>query len=148
LPGGVNIYSQSANIYTSANANFALIGTRNTVALNIFYLKTDQLPDARVPPTFITFNNSIQQGAGISLNHRLDATKSLGASITGFETRGFGPSEGLSSTQGIAQVQVNWQVTPRNSVFTGARYQAQHSQSSSFNNSSEAAIFAGLLYAL
>ena len=41
LPAGAYIYNQSANILTGGNVNFALLGVRNTLALNIFYLKTE-----------------------------------------------------------------------------------------------------------
>ena len=47
---------------TSGSGTFALIGARNTLALNLYYLKTKTLPDAAIPPTFITFNNNIQKG--------------------------------------------------------------------------------------
>ena len=64
LPAGAVIYNQSANVLTGANASWALIGVRNTLALNLFYLKTETLPDPRVPPSFLILNNSIQQGGG------------------------------------------------------------------------------------
>jgi len=148
LPGGANIYSQSANVITSTNATFALIGPRNTLALNLFYLKTDQLADARVPPTFIAFNNSVQQGATLSLSHSLTPSTQLISSIGGYETLGFGQTEGQDTIQGTVQTQINWQLTPRNTVFVGARYQAQKSNTVFTGDSSEAAVFAGILYAL
>ena len=49
LPGGVNIFSRNANIYTSASGTLALIGVRNTLALKLYYLKTKTLPDAAIP---------------------------------------------------------------------------------------------------
>lgn len=150
LPGGTNIYSQSANVLTNASGTAALIGVRNTLALNIYYLKTDQLADPKIPPTFIAFNNNIQQGATLSLTHNLTPTTTLTSSLGGYETNGFGQTEGLNSKSASAQFQVNWQVTPRNSVFAGSQYQWQRSTNSTvnFGSSSEASVFAGIVYRL
>ena len=49
LPGGVSIFSRNANIFTSASGTLALIGVRNTLALKLYYLKTEVLPDAAIP---------------------------------------------------------------------------------------------------
>jgi uncharacterized protein (PEP-CTERM system associated) len=150
LPAGAFIYSQNANIITSINANFALIGVRNTLAFNMFYLKTELLPDSKIPPTFLVFNNNIQEGAGLTLSHRLTPLTTVNGTLSGVQTRGFDQNEGLSTKQGLAQFQVNWQLTSRNTLFAGARYQYQknYGSASAFGDTSEAAIFSGFLYAL
>jgi uncharacterized protein (PEP-CTERM system associated) len=148
LPGGVNIYSRNANVLTSASATFALIGVRNTLALNLYYLKTELLPDAAIPPTFITFNNNVQKGASLSLSHRLTPVMSLNASASRTETRGLDENAGTVTDQNIFQVQASRQLTPRSNAFIGARYQQQDSTSSGIGDRSEAAIFVGLFHRL
>jgi uncharacterized protein (PEP-CTERM system associated) len=150
LPGGAFIYNQSANILTGASATTALVGARNTISLNIFYLKTELLPDARLPPTFVVSNNSEQYGAGVSLSHRLSPVASVTGTVSGLETRGFGPTEGLRTQQGLASLQLNWQASPRTTWFVGTRYQYQTDEGTvaSLADSSEAAIFAGLIHRL
>jgi uncharacterized protein (PEP-CTERM system associated) len=148
LPGGVNIYSRNANVYTSGSGTFALIGTRNTLALNLYYLKTELLPDAALPPTFITFNNNVQTGAQLTLSHRLTPVVSVNASAGWWETRGFDQSAGLVTDQNIFRVQVSRQLTPRTNAFIGARYQQQDSTSGGIGDRNEAAIFAGLFHRL
>lgn len=143
LPGAVNIFSRSVNVQTSGLATFALIGLRNTLALNLFYLKTDQLPDAAIPTTFITFNNNIQRGGSLSLNHRLSPVMTLNASVARRETRGFDQSSGNVTDQNSLEVQATRQLTPRSQAFIGARYQQQDSSSSFSRDSNEAAIFVG-----
>ena len=64
LPAGAYIYNQSANILTGGNVHFGLLGVRDTLALNLFYLKTALLPDPRVPPTFLAFNNNSSSAPG------------------------------------------------------------------------------------
>ena len=151
LPTGAYIYNQSANILTGANVNFGLIGVRNTVALNLYYLKTRMLPDAKVPPTFLAFNNSEQLGAGLTLSHQLSPVINLNGTIGGYQTKGFDETEGLDTRQGLASVQVNWQLSPKNTVFLGTRYQYQRNKSAAaafFDSTSEAAIFTGLFHRL
>ena len=151
LPGGAYIYNQSANILTGANLGFGLTGVRNTAALNIFYLKTQTLPDARVPTTFLSFNNSEQLGAGVTLSHQLSPIINLNGTISGYQTKGFDQTEGLDTRQGLASLQVNWQLSPKNTVFLGTRYQYQRNKAAAaafFDSTSEAAIFTGLFHRL
>jgi len=148
LAGGVNIFSQSANVVTSASANFALIGVRNTLALNLYYLKTVLLPDAAIPATFITFNDSIQKGVVLSLSHRLSPVISLNATASRRETRGIDRSLGNVTDQNVLEAQVNRQLSPRTQAFVGARYQQQDSSSNIVRDSNEAAVFVGLLHRL
>ena len=148
LPNGVNIYSQSVNVVTSGSASAALIGLRNTLALTLYYTKTDLLPDAAIPPTFITFNNNIQKGATLSLSHRLSRVMTLNAIASRLETRGFDQSAGNVTDQNIFEVQTTRQLSPRSSAFIGARYQQQESTSSGVRDANEAAIFVGLFHRL
>ncbi|HKO67480.1 MAG TPA: TIGR03016 family PEP-CTERM system-associated outer membrane protein [Burkholderiaceae bacterium] len=146
LPGAVNIYSESPNVLTSGSGTVALIGTRNTLAFNLFYLKTERLPDPAVPPTFLTFNNTIQRGASLSLSHRLSPVTSLNASASRRETRGFDQSAGTVTDENILQVQASQQLSPRSNAFVGARYRQQDSTVGGIGESSEAAIFVGLFH--
>ena len=148
LPGAVNIYSQSPNVLTSGSGSVALIGTRNTLAFNLFYLKTERLADPAIPPTFITFNNTIQKGASLSLSHRLSPVMSLNATASRRETQGFDQTAGTVTDENLLEVQVSRQLTPRSNAFIGARYRQQDSTVSGIGDSNEAAIFVGLFHRL
>ena len=150
LPAGAYVYNQSANILTGDTINWVLTGVRHTLGLNLFYLKTELLPDARIPPTFLNFNNSIQQGGGMTLSHILTPVISLNSTLSTQLTRGFGPTEGVKTRQGLASLQGNWQMSPRTSAFVGLRYQYQSSGNSAFSgfDSSEFAVFTGLFHRL
>jgi uncharacterized protein (PEP-CTERM system associated) len=150
LPSGAYVYNQSANILTGGNLNWALTGVRNTLGLSLFYLKTELLPDARVPPTFLNFNNSIQQGGAVTLSHSLTPVVSLNSTLSTQLTRGFGPTEGIKTRQGLANLQANWQMSPRTTSFVGLRFQYQNTPNSSFSGyeSSEFAVFTGLFHRL
>ena len=150
LPAGATIYNQSANVLTGANASWALTGVRNTLALSLFYLKTETLPDPRVPTTFVLLENTIQQGGGISFSHRLTPVVAMNASVTTSKTKGFDQTDGLGTRESSATLQANWQVSPRSTVFVGARYQVQSQPSGAFSGleSNEAAIYTGLFHRL
>lgn len=150
LPKGAYVFNQSANILTGFSATWALIGVRNTLALNLYYLKTAYLPDARVPPSFLDFNNSIQRGAGLSLSHLLSPVVTLNGTITTRYTTGFDQNAGLSGREGWMSLQANWQASPRSTVFFGARYQQTSDTSAAltYTESSETSIFAGLFHRL
>ena len=108
------------------------------------------LSGAMIPPTFLNFNNSIQQGGGVTLSHILTPVTSLNGTLSTQLTRGFGPTEGQETRQGLASLQGNWQMSPRTSSFVGLRYQYQSSPNSSFlgYESSEFAVFTGLFHRL
>jgi len=106
-------------------------------------LKTDQLPDAAIPPTFIIFNNNTQRGGSLSLNHRLSPLMTLNASIGRRETRGFDQNAASVTEQNTVELQATQQLTPRSQAFIGARYQQQDSNSSSSRDTQEAAVFVG-----
>jgi uncharacterized protein (PEP-CTERM system associated) len=144
IPGSVNIYSQNANVNTNGSANFALIGVRNTLALLLYYGKTEELPDARIPPTFLLFNNNRQQGATVSLSHRLTPQGTLTALARYGETRGIDANADDYTNQAVTQLQYTYQLLPRSSVFVGARYQVTASNVST--DSTEAALLGGFFH--
>jgi uncharacterized protein (PEP-CTERM system associated) len=150
LPGGVYIYNNSANILTGGNLNSALIGVRNTVALNFWYLKTESLPDARVPPSLLLINNNIQRGASISASHTLTPVVSLNASLSTQLTKGYGPTEGLNTRENTASLQANWTMSPRTTMFMGTQYQFQTATNISLPGAeaSQFLVFAGLFHRL
>jgi uncharacterized protein (PEP-CTERM system associated) len=150
LPAGAYIYNQSANVLTGGNVNWALIGVRNTLSLNLFYLKTELLPDARIPPTFLLFNNNIQRGAGITLSHRLTPVVSLNTTLATQYTEGIDVSEGVNTRENQANLQANWKMSPRSVLFLGTRYQFQTSSNPDISgtDSSEFAVYTGLFHRL
>ena len=146
LPNGINIYSQGINVVTSGSGTLAWIGARNTAALTLYYLKTERLPDAAIPTTFITFNDNTQRGASLAFSHQWSPLVSLNATVSRREVRGLDQAAGNDTDQNLVEVQATRQLTPRSSGFIGARYQQWNSTSTTFGDSNEAAIFIGLIY--
>jgi uncharacterized protein (PEP-CTERM system associated) len=144
IPGAVNIYSENPNVVTSGSANFALTGIRNTLALGLFYGKTEDLPDARLPPTFLAFNNNTQRGATITFSHRLSAQSTLNAITRWQETRGIDANSGDYTNQAVALLQLTQELTLRSNAFVGLRYQVSASNVGFDDN--EAALLVGLTH--
>ena len=146
LPTGVNIYSQGINVVTSGYGTLAWIGARNTAALTLYYVKTERLADAAIPPTFLTLNNNTQRGASLAFSHQLSPLVSLNATISRTEVHGLDQAEGIDTDENRVEVQATRQLTPRSSGYIGARYSQWNSTSTTFGDSHEAAIFVGLIY--
>jgi uncharacterized protein (PEP-CTERM system associated) len=144
IPTSVNIYSQNPNVVTSGTANFALTGVRNTVALLLYYSKTEELPDARLPPTFFAFNNNTQRGATITFSHRLAPQSTLNAITNWRETNGVDANSGDFTNQALALLQLTQELTLRSNAFVGLRYQVTTSNVSV--DTSEAALLVGLTH--
>ncbi len=107
------------------------------------------LPDPRVPPTFLSFNNNKQLGAGITLSHTLTPVINLNGTLdAATTTKDSARREGLKTRQGLASLQGNWQMSLRDTLFVGTRYQYQKNKGtlSSSATASEAAIFTGLFH--
>ena len=119
----------------------------HTLALNLYYLKTETLPDAAIPPTFITLNNNVQTGASLTLSHRLTPVVSVNATAAWWETRGFDQSAGLVTDQNLLSSGQS-PALAAHQRFIGARYQQQDSTSGGIGDRNEAAIFVGLFHRL
>ena len=145
------IYNQSANILTGGNVNWALIGVRNTLALNLFYLKTELLPDARIPPTFLVFNNNIQQGGGITLSHTLTPVISLNGTLSTQYTRGIRTERGTEHPPEDSRARRPTGRCRRAARCLSARATSTRTRTaphSADTESSEFAIFTGLFHRL
>lgn len=146
LPNGINIFSQGINVVTSGSGTLGWIGARNTAALTLYYVKTERLPDAAIPPTFLTLNNNTQRGASLAFSHQWSPVVSLNATISRTEVRGLDQADGTDTDQNLVELQATRQLTPRSSAYIGTRYQQWKSTSTTFGDTHEAAIFIGLIY--
>jgi uncharacterized protein (PEP-CTERM system associated) len=144
LPAGslrpVNIYAQRLSIVTQRSASVVLIGVRNTLSLGAFQTRTEDAPEGGSLATGTPLGNNNQNGASVSLSHRLSPVASLNASAEWSRIRALqGPDR---STQRTARVQLTVQAGPKTTVFGGARYRALDSNVAIEGR--EGAVFAGL----
>lgn len=118
--GATSIYSQRLSLVTSRIGSIAVIGLRNSLVLNGFHIRTEDVPDLIALQPGLPTNNTLQYGAGLTFSHRLAMAISLGATIDWSRIRALDGPE--LTTQRGARVQVSVQASPKTGVIFGVRY--------------------------
>ena len=140
-----NIYSQQVFLQESQTASVGLLGTRNTVVLTIFNIRSQPISasgDALTLP--VNFgDNSRQTGISLLWSHKLTAAVALDATIERFRTVANPPLEGTTN-QTALRLAVSMPLSAKTTVFGGARYQTLSSDVAT--NYNEAAVFIGLTH--
>lgn len=154
LSGPVILSTQQITLQDSASATFGLLGARNSAFATVFYLRSEPIAGSGtpIPPDLAGQNNNTQVGASISWSNKLTSLVSLVASANWARARGnveqarSDGSLGVTSTnQGSIRVFLSAPISPQTSVYGGARYQVQTSNTGD-NDYNEAAVFVGLSY--
>lgn len=140
--GSTNIYSQRVSLVTTRSGSIGWIGSRNSLVLNAFSTRTEDVPDSLVLTTGLTANNNIQYGAGLTFSHRLATSISLNATLEWSRIRALDPAVTDLTTQSGARLQCNLQLSPKTSAIVGGRY--RKIESTVAVSGREAAAFVGL----
>ena len=145
LTSAVNLYSQQVLLQESQSATVGLLGVRNTVLLTIFNSRSEPIVASgnALPPSLASVVNNRQTGASLLWSHRFAPSLVLDATLERFRTVANAPLEG-STNQTAARVTVSSPLTPKTTVFAGARYQTFNSDVASDYN--EAAAFVGFTH--
>jgi uncharacterized protein (PEP-CTERM system associated) len=124
----VNIFSAAILLQTSISASAVLIGLRNSLAFNVFYLKSDAISGTGsvLPPALQFGQNNTQTGGGVSFSHRLSGMTNLTASATYSRTttnNSVGAFADTGSNNGYVGVGLSTQLGPKTTGSLGANYQ-------------------------
>jgi uncharacterized protein (PEP-CTERM system associated) len=145
LSSPLNLYSQQVFLQESQTASVGLLGTRNTVVLTIFNVRSQPISasgDALTLP--VNFgDNSRQTGISLLWSHKLTPAVALDTTIERFRTVANPPLEGTTN-QTAVRVAVSTPLSARTTMFGGARYQTLSSDVAT--NYNEAAAFIGITY--
>lgn len=147
LASPVPIYGQNVALQTRYEAGTTLYGQRNSISLNVFYLRTEAISGSGVnlPPALTLINNSVQRGVGLTASHRLTPFTSVSAGASVQRTQGIGQYSAEESKQFNANLRLTQQLAPRLTGSFGLRYQRYESNvQTDFN---ETAALIGLSYA-
>jgi uncharacterized protein (PEP-CTERM system associated) len=145
LSDPVTLYAQQIQLQQRASASVGLVGARNTVFFTAFNLKTEPI-DAKgniLPPLLAFGNNNTQTGFGVVWTSILAPTVNFLASVDGYRTVSNGQVAD-TTRQGTVRAGVSRQLSPRTSVYVGARYQRYVSDFFSNTDYNESAVFAGI----
>jgi len=127
LASPVNIFAANIQLQDSASASLVLIGVRNSLAFNVYYLKSQAISGTGsvLPPVLQFGQNNTQTGGGVSLSHRLSGLTNLTASAT-YSTTTSNTTEGLfadaRSNNGYVSLDLGHQLGPKTNVSTGVNY--------------------------
>jgi uncharacterized protein (PEP-CTERM system associated) len=131
LSSPVPVYNQQISLQEQASASYGLLGARNSVFLSGYWLRQEPITGSgsTIPGEFISNNNNTQSGAALSWSHMLTPQVSMISSIGVSRTlanqplRGIDPPYRPQTDQGTAQLTVTAPLSPRTTVYAGARYQ-------------------------
>ena len=146
LVNPVNLYTQQIVLAESVSATMGLLGARNSIFFQLFYLHQQPIAGSGtpLPPIFsVNSNDTTQQGASFIWTHNLTPSVTMDLTINGNKSNLNAPLTGHTN-QGSVRLAVTTPISARTTVFAGARYQVSRSDLASDYN--EAAIFAGLTY--
>ena len=146
LAGPVNLYSQQILLTERVNASVGMLGARNSLFLNLFYLRQQPISGSgtALPPIFGTaINDTKQQGASLIWTHNMTSSMVLNLTLDVSQSKLNEPLTGTTNN-GAIRLFLTQPISERTNIFAGARYQIGRSDLSPDYN--EAAIFAGLNY--
>ena len=135
-----SLFAQRLSLVNLRNASVALIGVRNTVTLAGFESRTEDAADAGSFAGGTAATNNTQQGASLSLTHRL--TPQMGMTVSADWSRIQALRAPDRTTQRAARAQLNLQLSPKTGAFIGARYRKLESNVTPQGH--EGAVSAGL----
>ena len=154
LSSAVPIYTQQISLQERATGTFGLLGARNSVFLNVFWLRQVPIAGSGIPlPSFLfAYNNNTQSGGSLAWSHKLTPLVSLDATLTLLRTvaNQSNPDVAISvkpkTDQGTARLTVSAPLSPHTTVYAGARYQKSRGYQGSSNDYEEVAGIAGINY--
>jgi uncharacterized protein (PEP-CTERM system associated) len=154
LSSAVPIYTQQITLQEHATGTFGLLGARNSVFLNLFWLRQVPITGSGnpLPPVLFAYNNNTQSGGALTWSHKLTPLVSLEASLTLSRTIANQPTPDLAlsakpkTDQGTARLTVSAPLSPRTTVYAGARYQKSRGYQGSTTDYEEVAGIAGINY--
>ena len=123
----VNILSPSVLLQDSGTVGIVLIGARNSLAFNVFYLKSNAISGTGsvLPDAFQFGQNTVQTGGGVSFSHQLTALTSLNASAT-YSTTTSNSAQGALADQRSANTYLNLglgtRLGPKTNASAGVNY--------------------------
>ncbi|MEO8304494.1 MAG: TIGR03016 family PEP-CTERM system-associated outer membrane protein [Betaproteobacteria bacterium] len=123
----VNFFAANILLQNSASATVVLLGVRNSLAFNAFYLKSEAIAGtgSALPPALQFGENNTQTGGGASFNHQISGMTNLTASAT-YSTTTSNATRGLfadlRTTNAYLNVGIGTRLGPKTTATAGAGY--------------------------
>jgi len=131
LSTALPVYNQQISLQENASATFGLLGARNSVFVNFYYLKQEPITGSGqpLPPELFPYNNNTQSGGTVTWSNRLTPLLSLDTLLTLSQTKsndalpGIDPTVKPTTRFGSVFVKLSAPLSPQTWVYAGARYQ-------------------------
>ena len=119
--GAVDLVADYPQLQTAVNASWALLGTRNTLTLNLYALTARQLTREGDPlsSAAIANNDTRQAGGSIAFNRRLTRQLSVDLSASWSKITGLAARAGETSDQRMYRFSMQKSLSPRTNVSGG-----------------------------
>jgi uncharacterized protein (PEP-CTERM system associated) len=145
LTSALSLYAQQVLLQESQSAAVGLLGVRNTVLLTIFNVRSEPIAGSGNPLSSVLAagNNNRQTGASLLWSHKISPSLVFDATVERFRTVANAPLE-ATTNQTAARLVISSPLSPKTTVFAGARYQTLNSDVATEYN--EAAAFIGLTH--
>ena len=143
----VPIYSQRIDVQQANAVSVGLLGARNSLVADAFYLTREGITaeGEPLPTPFRVFTDETQRGASLTFSRRLTRADSVNATVLWQRTEGSTVVQSAAeSTQRTTRLQYNKQLQPRTTAYAGVRYVDY--TSNVFSNFTETAAFVGLFH--
>ena len=151
LPSGLgigsNFYTASASLQNSLTATALLLRERNSYALSIYRISTEDLflPGQGLLQVVQTLSSdNTQTGVAFNFGRRLSPIDNLNITVLRANNTGFGINEGRNAHQTSFTAQFDHRFSPETTGLIGVR--RQFLKSSTVGNSSESAAFVGMVH--
>jgi uncharacterized protein (PEP-CTERM system associated) len=120
----VEVFSDYAQLTSSATASAVFQGVRSTVATRLFWIRSRQLNPESTPlvPTLGIAADNAQRGLSIDFNRRLTRTLSADLGLGYSLIEGLGVAQGQSTKNMALRLGFTQALTPKTKVTLGARY--------------------------
>jgi uncharacterized protein (PEP-CTERM system associated) len=127
LAAPVNIFAANVLLQTSGSVGAVLIGLRNSLAFNVFYLKSDAISGTGsvLPPALQFGQNTTQTGGGVSFSHRISGMTNLTAAASYSTTTSNATTGALAdakSTNAYVSLTLGTQLGPKTNGSLGVNY--------------------------
>lgn len=120
----VVFYTEQLTLVEQASATGTYIGVRNTLALTLFYSKTEVITDdagLAIASVLGTFRDNRQRGGSVTLSHRLTPLTSLTGVATYTQAKALQPPQDTSTTK-ILRLASTTSLGPKTEGLLGASY--------------------------
>jgi uncharacterized protein (PEP-CTERM system associated) len=122
LATATSLSAQRVSLVTSRTAQVLVTGIRNSLALGVFSVRTEDLSDS----IFLNSSNApnlVQEGGSLTFSHQVTPMTAMNILVAFVRSRGLDADAGTRSYQRGVRLQITRQLAPKTTGYVGVRAQ-------------------------